>query len=464
MRTRILLTLTILIALILPAQGQSYDIQFNIKNFPDSISYLAQYHGDRILSKDTAKVTNGKFAFTGEKKLKAGMYVVAGEANNKIIDILINDDRDFRIRFDAANLVNSISIKGSRENQLFYDYVKEITSKRAQIQRLQKQSKNKNAQQKIRRISKSVDNYQKQFIKENSDTFASAFLKASREIEVPKPPNKNDSTFQYQYYKKHYWDNMPLSDPRMLRTPMFEKRYNKYLNKVVPQQPDSIIVALDRMLNAAPDSSDLFKFMLWNATRKYERSDIMGFDAVFAHLALEYYKKGRTADLNKDVVKNIIEKGENLKNVLIGKKAPNLVMMDTTKKPVSLHAINADYTIVAFWDSECGHCQKQIPKLHQFYQENREKWNLATYAVSTDTSVRKWKDFINKHNLSWTNVLGYWSFTEDFHDLYDINTTPVIYLLDAKKRIIGKRILTKQVKQIIEREEKMKKEKAHIGK
>lgn len=85
MRTRILLTLTILIPLILPAQGPSYNIRFNIKNFPDSVSYLAQYHGDRILSKDTAEVSSGKFTFTGEKQLKAGMYVVAGEATLKLL-------------------------------------------------------------------------------------------------------------------------------------------------------------------------------------------------------------------------------------------------------------------------------------------------------------------------------------------------------------------------------------------
>ncbi|MCF8232788.1 MAG: redoxin domain-containing protein [Bacteroidales bacterium] len=452
MKLKILALFILIFSQGLYAQDKGYDIQFNLKNFQDTVSYLAQYYGDQIVVKDTARVNQSQFAFTGDSLLPAGMYVIAGQSNNKIMDLLINRDQQFSISFTLSKMMKTLTIKGSKENNLFYEYVKEISAKRKRLQKL-KQSGNPKAQQKIKSINQKVEQYQKDFIKENQGTFTAAFIKASREIEVPKPKDKSDSTFQFHYYKKHYWDNMPLSDPRMLRTPLFHDRYKKYLDKVVPQHPDSIAAALDRMLNTAPDSSKLFEYILWKSTRKYERSKIMGFDAVFTHLALNYFKKGRTGDLNEQVVKNIVEKGEKLKNLLIGKKAPGLVMMDTARNPVSLHDIKADYTILIFWDSNCGHCQKEIPKLHKFYRKNREKWNLATYAVSTDTSVREWKNFINKHDLNWTNVYGYWSYTKNFHDLYDINTTPVLYLLDKEKKIIGKRILTRQVKKIIRRRE-----------
>ena len=439
------------------AQSQSYDIRFRIKNFADTTAYLAQYYGDKILLEDTAKVTDGQFAFKGKNKLPDGMYVVAGQSNNKILDVLVNKDQRFLISANINNLLKSISIEGSKENELFYEYINEITKKRKVIQQLKQLPDNQKKKRKIRNINEQVDTYQKNFIKENKGTFAAAFVKASRDIEVPEPDDKNDSTFKYRYYRNHYWDNMDLSDSRLLRTPLFHDRYMRYLDKVVPQHPDSISKALDQMLNAAPDSTEIFKYMLWEATRKYERSKVMGFDAVFTHLALNYFKEGRTADLNEQVVKNIVEKGETLKNLLIGKKAPKLVMMDSTRKPVSLHDIKADYTIVAFWDSNCGHCQKEIPKLHEFYKTNKEKWNLATFAVSTDTSTREWKAFINKNHLTWTNVYGYWSYTKNFHDLYDINSTPVIYLLDEEKKIIGKKITTGQVKEIIRRKESREK-------
>ncbi|MCF8338889.1 MAG: redoxin domain-containing protein [Bacteroidales bacterium] len=452
MKLKILAFLILLFSQGLYAQDKGYDIQFDLKNFQDTVSYLAQYYGDQIVVKDTARVDQGRFAFRGDSLLPAGMYVVAGQSNNKIMDLLINRDQQFSFSFTPSRMMKTLTIKDSEENKLFYDYVEELSNKRKKLQKL-KQSGSEKAKQKMQALNKQVEQFQEDFIKENQGTFAAAFVKASREIEVPEPEDKTDSAFQYQYYKQHYWNNMPLSDPRMLRTPLFHDRYKKYLDKVVRQHPDSISAALDRMLNTAPDSSKLFEYILWKSTRKYERSEIMGFDAIFTHLAMNYYKKGRTGDLDDQVVENIVEKGEKLKNLLIGKKAPELVMMDSARNAVSLYELEADYTILIFWDSNCGHCQEVLPKLHKFYQNNREKWNLATYAVSTDTSVREWKNFINKHNLNWTNVYGYWSYTKNFHDLYNINTTPMLYLLDDKKKIIGKRILTKQVKKIIRRQE-----------
>ncbi|MEA3503921.1 MAG: DUF5106 domain-containing protein, partial [Bacteroidota bacterium] len=66
----------------------------------------------------------------------------------------------------------------------------------------------------------------------------------------------------------------------------------------------------------------------------------------------------------------------------------------------------------------------------------------------------EWKNSIIKSKTEWINVLGKWSFTTDYHDSYDIYSTPVIYLLDKNKQIIGKRILTDQLKRIIERDKK----------
>jgi len=43
------------------------------------------------------------------------------------------------------------------------------------------------------------------------------------------------------------------------------------------------------------------------------------------------------------------------------------------------------------------------------------------------------------------NVNGTRSITANFHDLYDIYGTPVIYVLDNKKNIIAKRITAEQL-------------------
>ena len=61
-----------------------------------------------------------------------------------------------------------------------------------------------------------------------------------------------------------------------------------------------------------------------------------------------------------------------------------------------MHNLNADYLLLLFWDPDCGHCEKEIPKLKEFYDEYKEKYNLEIFSVCSDTSLVKWKKAIKK--------------------------------------------------------------------
>jgi uncharacterized protein with ATP-grasp and redox domains len=65
---------------------------------------------------------------------------------------------------------------------------------------------------------------------------------------------------------------------------------------------------------------------------------------------------------------------------------------------------------------------------------------IEIYAVCTQNKKEDWMKFIAENKLyDWTNV---WdpSNTSNYHFLYDIFSTPVIYILDSKKKIVAKRI------------------------
>lgn len=441
--------------------AQSYHIRLKIDNLKDTVIYLAQYYGDNIYLKDTARLEKNEFEFKGDSFLPQGLYVIAGQENNKINDLLLGSDQVFKISFDAEK-PSVMQVQGSKENEVFADYIAFLSEKQKEMQQLKLQSKNAedDAKQKlsdeIKALNKAVKEYQKTFSQNHDGSFAAAFVKASLPIEVADVPEGAPKDFQYWYYRNHYWDHMPLQDDRLLRTPFFHNHLMQYLDKVVPQIPDTINKVLDSLLIPLDTSSEIYKYILWKSTIKYEQSKVMGFDAVFTHLALKYFKTGKAPGINQQVVKNIVERGEILNSLLIGKQAPNLIMMDTADKPLALYAIEAPYTVVVFWDSECGHCRKAVPALKTFYAQYKDTYGLEVYAVSSDTSQRKWKDFIDKHQLNWYNVFGYKSFTEDFHDLYDIYSTPVFYLLDDQKRIVGKRFGVAQLKEILDFEEKRK--------
>jgi hypothetical protein len=314
----------------------------------------------------------------------------------------------------------------------------------------------------IHKIDREVKDYRNNIIYWHSGTFLATFLTASIEPEIPPDPGSisgsNDSSFDYRYYKQHYWDNFDLNDERLLRTPLFQKKIDDYFSKLVIPVPDSLCQEIDRLLLNVAGANEIFKYLLWNFIAKYERSEIMGMDAVFVHLIMKYIRPQRVDWLNETVRKNLIDRAIILDPLLIGKPAPVMILLDTNDIPVSLYSINAKYTLIYFWEKDCGHCQKETPLLQAFYNSSHDSLNFEVYAVCIDTSIVAWKKYICEKNLRWINVNGYLSMTSDFHNLYDVHSSPVMYLLDQKKNILAKRILTEQIKELILKRGKMNNE------
>jgi thiol-disulfide isomerase/thioredoxin len=146
-----------------------------------------------------------------------------------------------------------------------------------------------------------------------------------------------------------------------------------------------------------------------------------------------------------------------LDRLLIGNQAPNLVMQDTAFKLQSLHAVNAKYTMVVFWDPDCGHCKHEISDLISWYNEDASKYDVKIFAVCADTNMVKMTKKIHEYKIkAWINVDGPRSLTENYHELYDIISTPTIYLLDEQKNIIAKRLNAKQNIDFIKRDYDLK--------
>jgi peroxiredoxin len=311
-------------------------------------------------------------------------------------------------------------------------------------------------------VEKEIQDYKLQFIEKNPDFLISKVFIAAKDPDVPEAPilsnGRKDSLFQYNYYKANFFENMDFSDDRLLRTPVFYNRLNFYMEKVVIQIPDSIIKESDKLIEKGRGNDEVFKYLVWYFTHTYETSDIMGFDAVFVHTVENYYMTGQAVWVSPTILENLTNRAMKLKPILIGKIAPNLIMQDTSLNLQALHAVKAAYTVLYFWDPECGHCGVDLPKFHRYYLENKEELDFEVFCVCTDTNWVEMKKFIRKHNLTWINVNGPRAATKSFADLYDIHSTPVMFILDEKKAIIAKRLGSEKVDSFIKSHRKMKAE------
>ena len=171
----------------------------------------------------------------------------------------------------------------------------------------------------------------------------------------------------------------------------------------------------------------------------------MGNDAILVHLANKYYSKGKAPWLNAAVLKNILDEANKRKNSIIGKQAPNLVMQNLDLNPISMYSINKKYTLVYFWDPKCGHCKEETPTLQEFYKQNAQKLDLEVFAVCADTNMMEMKKYIVDNKMDWINVNGPRSYTHNFHELYNVYSTPVLFVLNKDKTIIAKQIKSEQL-------------------
>jgi len=463
------------LAELLQQKKEGHKITGTVSGLKDSTVMLAYYFGGKQYATDTANVVNGKFIFEGDKKLKGGMYLVV-LSESRYFDIIVSEQH-FSFTTKSDDLVGAMTFKNSKENPAFYEYLNFITNMQKEVTPLRKQletaeGKNKKVlQEKASEVDKKVKEFRSNFIKNHSDKFFTKIINATTEPVIPESPldslGNSDKTFPYRFYKKHFWDNIDFSDERMLRTPIFYSKMDQYLDKLTAKHPDSINVSADVLVKHSRANSEIFQYVVSYITSTYERSKIMGMDAVFVHMVENYYITNQCDWVDSTQLVKISDRAQKIAPNLIGRKASEFLdfygrpfMKDTSGVLHTLQEVNADYTVLVFFGPTCGHCKKEIPKIkHDIDSLTGAGYDIKTFSVATEFDKKEWKKFINTQKIGeWINVAdinhdeeGSPIASSDWRDKYDIYSTPVIYLLDKDQKIIAKRITHTQIVEIISR-------------
>ena len=448
------------------AKAQSgYRIEVKVNQATADELYLAYHFGKQQYIADTAKaIGSGKYVFEGDKKLEGGLYLVALPPANKFFEILIDKERSqqFGIATDTASYGVDPKIAGSPMNKAFYEYVSYLSDKKAEGQSLQKLMQDPNTsdgdmgkyEEQLQSLSQQVKDYQNKVVEGYKGTILSSMLLANQSVKMPDPPAGAGKNYQLYYYRDHYFDNIDWSDESLLRTPILDTKITDYLDRLYPKVADSLIVGVDSVLSMAyaGGSEDMKKFVTSKLLNEYAKSKLMGMDAVYVHIAENYYGKGKTPWVEEEQLKKILDNAKRLSSILIGKKAPNLALPKLDGQKTTLHSVDAKYTVVYFWDPDCGNCSKASDKLVAMYDEYKAK-GVEIFGICNKTyeELGKCVKKEEEKGMKWINTADPYG-RGQAHAKYYVRANPLIFLLDKDKIIRYKRIDPDQLKDILDRE------------
>lgn len=467
---RLILILGLLVLKSSAIAQTGYKLDFKVSGWKDTTVYLGHYYGEQTYLKDTARVNSqGVFYFDNTKTLSQGVYFLVLN-KSKIFDFVVGKDQFFSLETSSADFIKNMIVKGDDDNKLFFEnllfnmernkeaepYIKTLRdSTHAEEQK-------KNARDSFSKVNDKVMAYQRDLVAKHPQTLTARLLSATLPIEIPQPPKKADgsidSTFQLRYYREHFFDNFNLADDALLRLPrpFYQEKIKEYLTKLYAPVTDSIMKGIDRMVSIAKKNPETYKYLVWNCVYNYQNPEIMGLDGVFVSLYDKYFATGEMDYwISDQIKKNLKDYAEKLRPSLVGKTGSNLIMQDQNLQKRSMYDIKNKYTILWIFDPECSHCKQETPKLVEFYNKNKQRFDFEVFAVSADTSIQKMKTFMKDMKTTWITVNGPRSYIpKHYTELYHSDTTPSLYILDKQHKIIAKKIPVQNLEDFFIKHEK----------
>lgn len=435
-----------------------HELSFAIKGLHNDTIQLAYHQGSGMFLQDSAVTDEkGRFVIKGDQPIQPGVYLVV-MPNKTYFELIINEPR-FSVTTTASDPVSNMQVKGSKENQLFYDYMRflnpvgtAISEKKAAYEATDDAQQKETLKEEISTLEKKIKAYKEQVVKENPETFVAMMFTAMEDVVVPDPPaglsEEEQQQFRYRYFRNHFFDNMDLRDARLIRTPFFQKKIDYYFDKMLPQRPDTITREIDRLLKIVEAEKEMFKYLLTYLTTKYQKSKVMGMDEVFVHVGLNYFLTDKVDWFDADRKKKIEEEVMKLRYNLIGNPAINIEVESKEGKRMKLYDIKAEYLVLFFYDVNCGHCKKVAPKLRDVVNKYKGD-GVRVFAMPINKERAGWDKFVTDFELEdWVHA---WDPQNDTHFrvYYNVFSTPTMYVLDSKKTIIGKKLDTELIDKIL---------------
>lgn len=372
---------------------------------------------DRKTDMDSVMADNGVFLFKGKQSLLPGEYSVS--YNGETFEFFVSQTGyvSEKFRISSSRLFHE---RGSEENRCF-----------AEFQNFLKDGwKSLSSAGQMQRI---IDSLYLKVSETASGSLLESFLKMS----------------------SSYSDIYALISDGRMRYSRFARSYIvEYLENVEMNSCNVAIAKVDSLI--AMSAENLRSLVAEEAFDLFYNSKIMGHEGVACHIAENYFLNGEIKLEDRDklfLIKSFVMFNE---SSLVGKRAAELSLEDTSGRIVSLQeAIHGgEFTILYFYTDDCANCIAQTPGIMDVI-DNYDRGVLSFYSVYTGTDSSRWKSYVGKHFFSYNPFVN-WANVWDpdagssYHLLYGVVSTPKLFLIDRHGVIVGRNLDAGSLKQLLD--------------
>lgn len=419
----------------LGAMGQGYEIKLKLTDAEPQKVRLAYYYEDKqYLVTDSAPTEKGVYVFRGNTLLPAGIYSVIMNDSGQYVDLLIDkDNQNFLMKCSANDPQKTMKITGSDVNAIFFDYQRRMTHLVQQQRDLDTAKKYEKDSSKLEQIELKLSKIDSQYeqawrneVASFPNTMLADVLNGLNATNFP-----GDSMFHY----------INFAQPGLLRTPFFYKCVRAHIARHIENNPYEIMRQTDRIIAMSKKNMDVYHYVTAYLLNFYRTFYKLGMNEVFVHIADSYFLSDTVKNL-PDETRKMIEQQRNIySSSIVGYDAHNF----SARRVGTDDTINIfDYAgnkpiLLMFWANGCGHCDSAENAIKFYYDRLLQNGYQIYTLCNDDFSYEGIKANSERKNFPWIDLCDTKNMSR-FREYYYVVSTPIMYLIDDKRRITAKLI------------------------
>ncbi len=432
------------ILLLLPfasfAQNESIADTITIKSLNSESSRVVLYSAIGAKQKYVSytDLKDGLFKLAIPKDSHKGMYrLVYDQKTMNYIDFLYLGS-SFSVEFNPINTEASPIFINSEENSRYYKRLNRIGELQQKLDSMQVvcfQTQEPKILEEIEEAymlqEKVVQEYITDFNQTEQNPIVRDLINANRRIQ-PKSPIRNPEEY-LPYIKQHYFDTIDFSNENLIHSSVLIDKVMDYVFYLTvsrdPATQDKLYKEAVTDVLQKVDDQELKTGFTQSFIQSFLREENIGltdflFTNYYDKLSLEY----QDVDFKNTVYQEL--------KTAVGRSASDIVWTEEDKKVKLSELEGYDYYIIMFWSTTCPHCMKEIPKLHEYTQDNK-KIKVIAVGMETEESKGTWKSE-TYYYPTFTHILGLGKWENPIARDYNVFSTPNYFILDADKTIIDK--------------------------